>query len=160
MIDTLRLKNPDSFKKEELEHILFRQGFKIGDIIHPEKIYYNKTPSTYIKFEYNHITLFRYRQHVEGNNFAFLELFIFSLYLNTRDRSFLNRNISHVDKCFLTRTKSMAELRNKIQKEIDYLDWWKMSSILSRGEKAKTTRITRKKEHYEQIIKQIDNFVL
>ena len=147
------------FQREELEPILLKHGFKVGEVCNDEKVYYNKTPHTYIKYEYNFLKIFYKDELLKHSNFAFLKVFIFSTYLNANDSVFLERNMGYTT-CFLNEVNSLSDLKDNIQKEIDMLEQGIRASVAISGEKAKIKKRTSTKEYYQRILKQIEDFVL
>lgn len=153
------LDNTNRFERATLEPILFKHGFKIGEKKNEEQLYYNKTHLTYIKYEYNFLKLFYKGNLLRYNDFAVLKVFIFATHLSSNDITFLNNNISNKN-LFLEEVKSISELKDKVQKEIDSLNKSIKLSISVCSEKANIKKRTNTKEHYEKIMQQIEDFVL
>ena len=131
--------NKTIFKIEELEPILFKNGFKKEIIEGKEYFFLNR--SIYIKFEYGFLIFF-YLKNAVGfhKDRKFLNLFIFFSNLNSQDRNFLYRNIKIYDKELFDLANEIPKLKELI---LEKIEWTKNEAT---------------KSHYKKILCQIDSY--
>ena len=131
--------NKTIFKIEELEPILFKNGFKKKIIDRKEYFFLNRSIS--IKFD-NEFLIFFYLKNAVGvhMDMKFLNLFIFFSNLNSRDRNFLYRNIKIYDKELFDLADEIPKLKELI---LEKIEWTKNEAT---------------KSHYKKILCQIDSY--
>lgn len=131
--------NKTIFKIEELEPILFKNGFKKEIIDRKEYFFLHRSIS--IKFD-NGFLIFFYHKNAVGvhMDMKFLNLFIFFSNLNSRDRNFLYRNIKIYDEKLFDLANEIPKLKELI---LEKIEWTKNEAT---------------KSHYKKILCQIDSY--
>ena len=131
--------NKTIFKIEELEPILFKNGFKKEIIDEKEYFFLNRSIS--IKFDNGFLIFFYFKNAVADHmDRKFLNLFIFFSNLNSRDRNFLYRNIKIYDQELFDLANEIPKLKELI---LEKIEWTKNEAT---------------KSHYKKILCQIDSY--
>jgi hypothetical protein len=158
------MKNTDkraNFSRSELDPILLKYGFKINeDKIIIDKVYYNKTKTTSIYYDYGYLKFF-FKDYQVGqlhSDYGFFKLYLFYLNLDKNSKSFLDRNLGYPSKYLLQNIKSFSELEEKLKKEINDINTIIKLSLEVYGEKAKTKKCTNQLNYYQKILNQLTEF--